>query len=131
MKNKICIVTGANSGIGFQTSLKLAKNGAQVIMVCRNKEKGENARKIIIEKSNNKNIDLLVADLSSPKQIYRLFDEINSKYQKIDVLINNAGAINSQRSENEKNIELTFATNHLGSFLLYFDRKFQKTLIIH
>jgi NAD(P)-dependent dehydrogenase (short-subunit alcohol dehydrogenase family) len=117
MKNKTCVITGANSGIGYETSLSLAKMGAKILMICRNKEKGEKAKSEIIKLAENSNVDLFIADFSSQKQIRELSKTLNESYEYFDVLINNAGAINTERFESEDNYELTFAVNHLGYFL--------------
>lgn len=118
MKNKICIVTGANTGIGRATAAALASLGAEVVMVCRNKEKGINAQKRIMRKSKNKAVHLLIADLSSMNEVRNLSKEIHSKFSKIDVLINNAGLINQQRQSTIDGYEYQFAVNYLSNFLL-------------
>ncbi len=118
MKDKICIVTGANSGIGKAAATKMALMGAQVVMICRNKEKGLVALKEIENSTKSNKIELMVADLSSQKEIRQLADKIKQKYPQIHVLVNNAGGVNGKRSETIDKIETTFATNHLACFLL-------------
>ncbi len=118
MSGKICMVTGANGGIGYVTALELAKMGATVVLVCRNKSKGEAARSEIQTKSGNQSVDLLLADLSSQKSIRQLAEDFKSKYQHLHVLVNNAGAAFGQRTVTEDGLESTFAMNHLGYFLL-------------
>lgn len=118
MKNKTVIITGANVGIGYVTALEIAKLGATVVMVCRNIDKGEKARQALIEKSRNQSIYLKIADLSSQKDIRKVAAEIKNEYPVIDVLVNNAGAIIPQRLLSVDGIEMTWATNHLGYFLL-------------
>jgi NAD(P)-dependent dehydrogenase (short-subunit alcohol dehydrogenase family) len=118
MKDRICIITGANSGIGKATAIGLAKMDATVIMLCRNKETGEVAQKEIISESGNKNVDLLICDLSSQKQIRRFVDEFKQKYQNLHVLINNAGVMASKRRLCVDGFEMNFAVNHFGPFLL-------------
>ncbi len=118
MKDKICVITGATSGIGYATAMSLAGKGATLGLVSRNKNKGETTIKAIREKTQNKNIELFVADLSSQAEIRRLASEIILKYPHIDVLINNAGAINPDKIETVDGIETTFAVNHLAYFLL-------------
>ncbi|MDH5403060.1 MAG: SDR family oxidoreductase [Candidatus Heimdallarchaeota archaeon] len=115
---KLILITGANAGIGFQTALGLAKENHQIIMVCRNKERGEKAKQSIIQQTGNNSIDLLLADLSLQSDIRNLVSEIEIKYDRIDVLINNAGAIFLKRQETVEGIEKTLATNHLSYFLL-------------
>ena len=118
MQGKVCIVTGANSGIGKATALGLAQMGATVVMVCRNQSKGEQAQNEIKEKSENDAIDLMLADLSSQESIYRLAENVQQHYQQLHVLINNAGVANLSRRETVGGLEMTFAVNYLAPFLL-------------
>lgn len=118
MTGKVCMVTGANSGIGLATSQELAKRGAHVIMICRDHQKGEIARSEIISESKNEAVAVMSADLSSQSSIRALVSEFNTQYSALHVLINNAGAIKSQRTVTSEGLESTFATNHLGHFLL-------------
>lgn len=118
MEGKVCMITGANSGIGKATAIGLAKLNATVIMVCRNKERGEKAREEIISQTGNKNIDLLLCDLSSQEQIRNLVDEFKKKYQNLHVFINNAGVMLKKRVLSVDGIEMNFAVNHLAPFLL-------------
>ncbi len=116
--SKTIAITGANSGIGYVTALECAKKGAHTVLICRNKERGEAARDSIRSASGNDRVDLLVADLSSLVSVRDLAREFASKYERLDVLVNNAGAIFNKRLVNEEGIELTFATNHLGYYRL-------------
>ena len=118
MNGKICIVTGANAGIGKETALGLAAKGAIVIMLCRNKKKGEAARASIVSETGNKNIFLYLTDLTSFKSVITIVEKIKSNYQKIDVLINNAGAYFTEFSLTEDGNERQFQINHLSGFLL-------------
>jgi len=118
MKDKVVMITGANSGIGKAASLALAKMGANVVMVTRNKEKGEAARAEIIKKSQNNSVDLLMADLSSLESVRKLAAEFEKKYSKLHVLVNNAGLFNQRRKVTTDGYENTFATNYLAPFLL-------------
>src|SRR5712691_561931 len=118
MKDKVVMVTGANSGIGRAASLALAKMGATVVMVARNAERGEAARSKIITKSENNSIDLLLADLSSLGSVRQLATEFQQKYSRLDVLINNAGLFNQRRHVTTDGYENTFATNYLAPCLL-------------
>jgi len=118
MKDKVVLVTGANSGIGRAASLALAKMGATVVMVARNKERGEAARSEIVKESQNDSVDLLFADLSSLESVRRLATEFQRKYSKLHVLINNAGLFNQRRHVTMDGYENTFATNYLSPFLL-------------
>jgi NAD(P)-dependent dehydrogenase (short-subunit alcohol dehydrogenase family) len=118
MNDKICLVTGANSGIGKVTAKVLAAGGATVIMVCRNRDKGEAARDEIIGETRNENVDLMLADFSELDQIRRLAAEVKAKYPRLNTLVNNAGAYNGKRTLTPDGYETTFAVNHLGYFLL-------------
>ncbi|MFX1390082.1 MAG: SDR family oxidoreductase [Promethearchaeota archaeon] len=118
MEGKICLITGANSGIGKATAIGLAKLNATVVMLSRNKECGEKAQEEIINQTGNKNIDLLLCDLSSFKQIRKLVDEFKQKYQNLHVLINNAGIMLKKRTLSIDGYEMNFAVHVLGPFLL-------------
>jgi NAD(P)-dependent dehydrogenase (short-subunit alcohol dehydrogenase family) len=118
MKNKVCIITGASSGMGLATASALAGMGATIGFVCRNRVKGESAILAIEGKTGNKNIELFIADLSSQADIRRLATEIKAKFPVVDVLVNNAGAINPSRIVTVDGYETTFAVNHLAYFLL-------------
>jgi NAD(P)-dependent dehydrogenase (short-subunit alcohol dehydrogenase family) len=118
MQGKICMVTGANSGIGKATALGLAKMGATVVMVCRNRAKGEEAQREIQQQSGNGAVDLLIADLSSQQAIRQLAQEFQQRYSQLHVLVNNAGGAIPQRQMSIDGIEMTFAVNYLASFLL-------------
>ena len=118
MEGKICIITGANSGIGKATAIGLAKMNATIVMICRSKERGEEAQKEIIELTGNKKVDLLLCDLSSQESIRKFVSEFKSKYQKLHILINNAGVMLSKRGISVDGFEMNFAVNHLAPFLL-------------
>jgi len=118
MGEKVCLITGATSGIGKATAMGLANMGASVVMVGRDRGRGEAALAEIKEKSANASVDLMLADLSSQEDICRLADEFKEAYPRLDVLINNAGVIRSKRVTTADGIEMTFAVNHLAYFLL-------------
>src|SRR5438105_11821209 len=94
MQGKICMVTGANSGIGKATALGLAQMGATVVMVCRDRARGEAAQSEVQAKSGNNAVDLLLADLSSQQSIRQLAEQFKQRYSQLHVLINNAGVFN-------------------------------------
>lgn len=121
MEGKNCIVTGGNSGIGFETALALSKLGANVIILCRNNEKAEDAVNSIKSKTQNANVDYVLVDLGSQKSIKDGANAILKKYPKVDVLINNAGTWLSKFSLTDDKIETQFAVNHLAYFLLTHD----------
>lgn len=118
MQGKVCIVTGANSGIGKATSLGLAQMGATLVMVCRDQTKGEEAQNEIKAKSGNDAVDLLLADLSSQESIRQLVENFQQHYTQLHVLINNAGGVNLSRRDTVDGFEMTFAVNYLAPFLL-------------
>src|SRR5579863_2457385 len=113
-----CLVTGANSGIGFEIARGLARTGAHVVLACRDPIKGEAARKKIAEETGNPGVDLLVVDLASQRSIRSAAQEFSSAHPALDVLVNNAGVAVPSRRESPDGIELTFATNVLGYYLL-------------
>lgn len=118
MKGKTCLITGANSGIGKVMALEIAKKGARVVMVCRSKELGQAAQKDIIAQSNNQSVELMLADLSSMKQVRKLAEEFKQKHDKLHVLINNAALWPTKRITTSEGLETQFAINHLSHFLL-------------
>jgi len=118
MIGKVCVVTGATAGIGEATALLLAKRGATVVGVGRNPSKNEYSAEMIKKETGNSSVEYLLADLSSQKDIHSLVKEFKSKYDRLDVLVNNAGATFGEQMESIDGIEMTFALNHLGYFLL-------------
>ncbi|MGB1253656.1 MAG: SDR family oxidoreductase [Candidatus Promineifilaceae bacterium] len=117
MYEKIVIVTGANSGIGKETALSLAKQGATVVMVCRNQARGSAALNEIKQASGSENVHLMLCDMGSFASIRAFATQFKAQYDRLDVLVNNAGLMNSSRQETVDGIETTFAVNHLGYFL--------------
>ncbi|MDF1643101.1 MAG: SDR family NAD(P)-dependent oxidoreductase [Pseudomonadales bacterium] len=118
MTGKTCLVTGANSGIGLETAKGLAALGADLILVCRDPQRGENARKEIIATTGVDRIDLLIADISLMASVRELADQINRDYPQLHVLINNAGVMLSKRQLTSEGYEMQYAVHHLAPFLL-------------
>ena len=118
MNGKTCVVTGANSGIGKETALELARVGTRVLLVCRNVQKGESALEEIRRETKSPELDLLIADMSSLASVRGLAAQIRQKCPKLDVLINNAGAAVPTRTVSADGIEMTIAGDHLGAALL-------------
>ncbi len=118
MAGKTVLITGANVGIGKATALELARLGARVILVCRDLAKGMAAQAEIVQMTGNSAIDLLQCDLASLADIRRLAGEVLTRYDRLDVLINNAAVIVQQRQVTPDGLELQFAVNHLAYFLL-------------
>ncbi len=115
---KVCMVTGATSGIGKQTALELAAMGATVILVGRNHQKCMRTSEMINAKVPTADVDFIVADLSSQEQVQDLAAEFRRRYNRLDVLVNNAGGVFLRRQTSVDGIEMTFALNHLNYFLL-------------
>jgi len=118
LEGKTCLVTGANSGIGKETVVGLSRMGARVIMVCRNRERGEAARNDIIRKTGSSAIELLLCDLSSLAQVRKLADEVRDRYDALHVLVNNAGSFSLGGGTTVDGFETTLAVNYLAPFLL-------------
>jgi NAD(P)-dependent dehydrogenase (short-subunit alcohol dehydrogenase family) len=115
---KRVIISGASSGIGKQTAIELAKRGAHVVMVCRSRERGEAAREDIRAASGSETIDLMLCDMAGLGSIRAFADEYHAKYDRLDVLVNNAGAMFGKRELTADGYEMTFAVNHLAYFLV-------------
>jgi len=118
MDDKTVLVTGASSGIGLVTAEALAKAGAEVIMVCRTRERGRTARELVAAKATGRSPKLLFADLSVQREVRQLAQEVRDGYTTLDVLINNAGGVFTKRELTIDGVEKTFATNQLAPFLL-------------
>jgi NAD(P)-dependent dehydrogenase (short-subunit alcohol dehydrogenase family) len=118
MGEKVCLITGATSGIGKATAMGLASMGASVVMVSRDRGRGEAALAEVKESTSNTAVALMLADLSSQEEIRRLAAEFEKTYPRLDVLINNAGLFRSKRSTTADGLETTFAVNYLACFLL-------------
>jgi NAD(P)-dependent dehydrogenase (short-subunit alcohol dehydrogenase family) len=118
IEGKQVLLTGASRGIGRATAFALAKMGANLSLLVRDRALGEKVIEEIRATGAKGKIDLFVADLSSMKDIRRAAEEYKSKHDRLDVLLNNAGAINMDKEKTVDGFERTFATNHLGYFLL-------------
>ncbi|HLO29114.1 MAG TPA: SDR family NAD(P)-dependent oxidoreductase [Anaerolineales bacterium] len=118
MDGRVFVVTGATSGIGKRLALDLAKTGETVVIVARDPDRGSMALKEVALNTENPNIDLQLCDLSILSSVRNLAEILKSRYEKIDVLINNAGVYRRKRAVTVEGFEEMFAANHLGPFLL-------------
>jgi NAD(P)-dependent dehydrogenase (short-subunit alcohol dehydrogenase family) len=118
MNGKVALITGGTGGIGKAAATALACLGAEVVVVGRDEERGEAAVAEIREKSGNDGVSLLLADLSVQVEVRKLAEEFRERHDRLDVLVNNAGLVLSERNETPDGIEAQFAINHLAPFLL-------------
>jgi NAD(P)-dependent dehydrogenase (short-subunit alcohol dehydrogenase family) len=118
MNRKVCLITGGNAGIGRETAFSLAKMGMSVVIVCRDYLKGKEATEYLRRAANNKRVSFIVADLSSQAQIHSLSEEFRKRYNRLDILINNAGVVMQKRMLTEDGYEYQLAVNHLAPFLI-------------
>jgi retinol dehydrogenase 12 len=118
MSGTTCLVTGATSGIGKETALRLAMLGATVVIVARDAARGAAAGAEITDRVPPAQVEVMTADLSSLAQVRRLAGDVLGRHGRLDVLVNNAGLISPRRELTADGLETTFATNHLGPFLL-------------
>lgn len=113
---RVAIVTGANTGLGLETAKALAAHGAHVVLAVRNAEKGKAAADAITAAHSNADVTLQSLDLSSLESVRRASDQLKARYDKIDLLINNAGVMWTEKSSTADGFELQFGTNHLGHY---------------
>jgi NAD(P)-dependent dehydrogenase (short-subunit alcohol dehydrogenase family) len=118
MEGKVALITGGTSGIGEAAATALAAMGAEVVVSGRNKERGEAAVGEIRDRSGSERVSLMLADLAVQAQVRALARAFKEQHDRLDVLVNNAGIIQSRRAESPDGIELTLAVNHLAPFLL-------------
>lgn len=117
LTGKICLVTGASHGIGFYVARGLASMGAFVVLVSHHRERGENARQRINTFTGKNSTEFKLVDLSSQEEIRKFAQDFKERYDKLDVLVNNAGGFFLRREETVDGIEMTFALNHLNYFM--------------
>jgi len=118
LNGRVCIVTGASSGIGLETARGLAAQGATLVAVCRSRERGEVALASIRESTGNADLHLVLADLSAQASIRQLAKELVARWPRLHVLVNNAGVVETRRRLTADGIETVFAVNHLSYYLL-------------
>jgi NAD(P)-dependent dehydrogenase (short-subunit alcohol dehydrogenase family) len=118
LTGKVIIVTGANSGIGYEAAKEFARKGAQTILACRSVDKAQRALGQIRAEVPNATIEIMQLDLASQKSIHAFAETFKSKFDRLDVLVNNAGVMMTSYGKTEDGFERQFGTNHLGHFAL-------------
>lgn len=118
MREKVCIVTGANTGIGLETARGLSEMNATVIMACRNRERGEAALAGITSGSKSSSVELMLLDLASQQSIRDFAAAFKERHDRLDVLVNNAATVPGKRELTVEGLEMQFGANHIGAFLL-------------
>jgi NAD(P)-dependent dehydrogenase (short-subunit alcohol dehydrogenase family) len=118
MQGKICLVSGATSGIGKATAMEFAKVGASVVLLCRNEQKGYSVAKEITEATNNQNVKVIASDYRSLRSVREASKQFVSLNRNLHVLVNNAGSFNLTHTLTEDGYETTFQVNYLSHFLL-------------
>jgi NAD(P)-dependent dehydrogenase (short-subunit alcohol dehydrogenase family) len=114
----ICLITGATDGVGKATALELAKRGFRVVLAARNADKAEALKRDIVAAAGTGDVDYVIADLASLRQVRQLAEAFCERYATLDVLINNAGVVLPTRTETEDGHEATYQVNYLSHFLL-------------
>ncbi|XP_062377450.1 retinol dehydrogenase 12, like [Sardina pilchardus] len=118
LDDKTVVITGANTGIGKETAIDLAKRGARIIMACRDMEKANDALKEVTEASGNQNVVIMKLDLSDTKSIREFAELINKDEKQLNILINNAGVMVCPYGKTADGFEMQIGVNHFGHFLL-------------
>ena len=121
LAHKIIIVTGANSGVGKAASIQLAALGAHVVMMCRNRERGEQALQDVKSATNSDKVELILVDMASQASVRNAVREFLSKHSRLDVIIHNAANFDHRQTQpvmTEDGLETVFATNHVNIFLM-------------
>lgn len=116
--NKIAIITGANTGLGLETTKAFAENNIEVVMACRNESKAEKAKAEILNEVPEAQLKILKLDLSSLDAVRNFVEKFNSEYDRLDILVNNAGLMIPPYGKTKDGFELQFGINYLGHFLL-------------
>jgi NAD(P)-dependent dehydrogenase (short-subunit alcohol dehydrogenase family) len=117
MAGKVCVVSGSTSGVGLEAVKRLARGGAQIVMVCRNPDKAEAIRKEILTQYNVR-MDIITSDFSDLEDVRKAADVLLRIYPRIDVLINSAGLHSTTRTVTSDGFEMVFCVNHLAPFLI-------------
>ncbi len=115
---RVAVITGANTGLGYETALALAEHGAHVVLAVRNLDKGKDAVARLTANGPQGDVALQELDLTSLESVRAAAEQLRSNYDRIDLLINNAGVMWTPKSTTKDGFELQFGTNHLGHFAL-------------
>lgn len=118
LTGKVIVITGANSGLGLESTKAFAAKGATVVMACRNMSKAEQAKAEVLAANPNAKLDLMELDNASLKSVRAFADAFNAKYDRLDILLNNAGVMAIPRTETADGFEMQLGVNHLGHFAL-------------
>lgn len=118
MKGKVIIITGANSGLGLESTKAITAKGGRVVMACRNLNKGNEAKQLIIETNPDAAVEVIQLDNSDLKSVRKFAEEFKSKFNRLDILFNNAGVMAIPRQETADGFEMQFGVNHLAHFAL-------------
>lgn len=118
MTGKVVIITGANSGLGLESTKAIAKKGATIVMACRNMQKAEQAKKEVIREVPNAKLDVMQLDNASLDSVKSFAEAFKEKYDRLDLLLNNAGVMAIPRTETDDGFEMQLGVNHLAHFAL-------------
>jgi NAD(P)-dependent dehydrogenase (short-subunit alcohol dehydrogenase family) len=118
LAGRTIVITGGNTGIGKEAAIGLASLGARVVITSRDEERGRSARQEITDRSGNDSVEVMALDLASFRSIRSFATDVLDRFDRLDVLVANAGLILRRRTETEDGFEATFGINHLGHFLL-------------
>src|SRR5215207_8377619 len=115
---RVVVITGANSGVGYESAVALARKGAHVVMACRSMDKAERARQELVERVPNASVDILPLDLGNLQSVHHFANSFSARYDRLDILMNNAGIMALPYGTTADGFESQFGTNHLGHFAL-------------
>jgi len=118
LADKTCIVTGGNTGIGLETVRGLARDGARVIIACRDEARGKTARDDVVASTGNESVEVMLLDLASLESVRAFASQVRDRVERLELLVNNAGVWPRARQSTADGFELTFGVNHLGHFAL-------------
>ncbi|MEM7336089.1 MAG: SDR family NAD(P)-dependent oxidoreductase, partial [Chloroflexota bacterium] len=118
LTGKVVVITGANSGLGLESTKMMAAKGATIVMACRNVSKAEKAKAEVLKSVPNANLDLMALDNSDLASVRAFADAFKAKYDRLDILLNNAGVMAIPRTETADGFEMQLGVNHLGHFAL-------------